>query len=327
VFFAVESRDDPGVPVIERLVAQAEREGWTGRGRVVAAGLATRCSQQNANMLAGVAAAGEKPAVLAFCDNDVEPGPGWLRALVAPLAKPEVAVTSGYRWVRGRRGTAAEHAHAGIALSMYVHFAFVAHVAGKGLWGGSFALRKSDYDAWSVAPRWAETISDDMSLMGILQARGQRSLLVGEVLIVTDDTFPSAGAAARWYSRQLLNVKAYERGTWALIGAGHMTAALAWVVALVATVSWMAGVDLATVRTWGGGAALAFAGLDFVATAWSSGIAPLAGRGRFLTRLPWVRWLQGYAFLKTLGQDVLWWAGVGYHFDRAGRVTSVRRPE
>jgi len=326
VFFAVESRDDPGVPVIEALLARAVREGWPGRGRLVVAGLATACSQQNANMLAGVAAAGARPVVLAFCDNDVRPGPDWLGALVAPLGTGETAVTSGYRWVSGRTGAAAEHAHAGIALSMYVHFALVAHLAGKGLWGGSFALRRADYEAWGVGARWGETISDDMSLMGILQARGRRTLLVGEVLIVTEDTFASGAAARRWYARQLLNVKAYERATWALVGAGHLAAAFAWVGAGLALAALAIGAGEDVVRAGGGVAAGLFAVCDLAASAWASGIAPLPSRGRFLLRLPWVRWLQAGAFLATLGGTVLWWAGVGYRFDRRGRVVEILRP-
>jgi ceramide glucosyltransferase len=326
VFFAVETTADPGIPVIEALLAQAAREGWSGRGRLVVTGLTTACSQQNANMLAGVAAADTGPAVLAFCDNDVAPQPNWLRALVAPLSSQDVAVTSGYRWVRGRTGTAAEHAHAGIALSMYVHFALFAHIAGKGLWGGSFALRRADYEAWNVGPRWGETISDDMSLMGILQDRRRRSLLVGEVLILTDDTFSSAAAARRWYTRQLLNLKAYERITWALVGAGHLAAALAWAVALAAPLAFALGADPAQLRSLGLGAALLLAVADLAAAAWASGTAPIARRGLFLVRLPWVRALQAGAWIATLGRTVLWWAGVGYHFDRRGRVTRIERP-
>lgn len=326
VFFAVETAADPGIPVIEALIAQAAREGRPGRGHLVVAGLSTRCSQQNANMLAGVVTAGARPEILAFCDNDVAPGPGWLRALARPLASPAVAVTSGYRWVRGRDGTAAEHAHAGIALSMYVHFALFAHVAGKGLWGGSFALRRANYEAWGVASRWGETISDDMSLMGIIQSRGRRSLLVGEVLIVTDDTFPSASAARRWYSRQLLNVKAYERFTWLAAGAGHLAAALAWLLALAAPVALAIGAQWTTLRGCGAGAAILLASADFIATARASGIAPIARRRLFLLRIPWIRCLQAGAFLATLGRSVLWWAGSGYHFDRRGRVTRIERP-
>lgn len=326
VLFAVESAADPGIPVIEALLAQAIREGWSGRGRLVVAGLATRCSQQNANMLAGVAAAGAAPAVLAFCDNDVAPQPGWLRSLVAPLTSADVAVTSGYRWVRGRTGTAAEHAHAGIALSMYVHFALFAHVAGKGLWGGSFALRRADYEAWGVGPRWGETISDDMSLMGILQSRRQRTLLVGDVLIITDDTFASGAAARRWYARQLLNLKAYERFTWALVGAGHLAAASAWALTLAAPLVLAFGATPGDLLRWGFGAGLLLAAADWAAAAWASGTAPIARRGLFLIRLPWVRALQAGAFLATIGRTVLWWAGVGYHFDRRGCVTRIERP-
>jgi hypothetical protein len=325
VYFAVETADDPGVPAIDALVAQARVEGWPGRGHLVVAGLTTTCSQQNANMLAGVQAAGPAPSVLAFCDNDIAPQPGWLSALVAPLATQAVAVTSGYRWVCGRSGTVAEHAHMAIALSMYVHFSFVSKVGHKGLWGGSFALRRTDFESWGVGARWRETILDDMSLMGIIQARGLRSVLVDDVLTVTDDTFDSSAAACRWYARQLLNVKAHERLTWLLVGAGHLAAAVAWLGVVAALVALLAGCGLTGLRGWGGGAALLLALADFAATAFASGIAPTKRRFVFLLRLPWARGLQAWAFLATLGRNVIWWSGVGYQFDRTGRVVRVDR--
>lgn len=316
VIFAIEDEADEGLPVLREIVA---RSG--GSARIVVAGLASRCSQQNFNMIAGAAAA-RGAEVLAFCDNDVAPARDWLRALVLTLSDPAVAVGTGYRWHVAPRGTVGELIHTFTNMTMYAHFSLVAQMSAMGVWGGSFALRRTDYEQWGVAAVWGETISDDMGLMAILRARRLRTLLTPDVLLVTEDTLPTARAAIAWYARQLLNLKSFEPVTW--LASGMATAAGAL---LVLWLPVAAGAALAggSFLAWGGGAALLWWGVELTLVLLYARLGPTYHLGRMLACLPLLRPAQAAAFVASIGVHSLVWAGVRYRFDRRGRVVEITR--
>jgi len=319
VIFVVESEDDAGVPLLRELV-----HGSRGRAQLVIAGLATRCSQQNHNMVAGVAAAAARaPDVLAFCDNDVAPARDWLRALVLPLSNPDVAVATGYRWLVAPRGTLGAQIHVFVNMTMHAHFAALTHFFGSGLWGGSFALRRTEFEARGVAARWSETISDDLSLTEILRAHRRRSVLTADVLIVTDDVLDSPRAAIAWYARQLLNLKAYERFTWAfavggpLLAAGGLILALPWAL--------LAAARGGSFWAHGGLAATIFLGAEIITALLYACTAPTRSRWLMVARVPLLRLAQVAAYLATIGRSSLVWSGTRYRFDRRGKVIGLER--
>ena len=65
---------------------------------VLARGADSAASEKIQNLTAAVRAVRKRSQVLAFADSDGRVGPGWLRALVAPLAEPGVGASTGYRW-------------------------------------------------------------------------------------------------------------------------------------------------------------------------------------------------------------------------------------
>jgi cellulose synthase/poly-beta-1,6-N-acetylglucosamine synthase-like glycosyltransferase len=317
IYFVVEAESDPGVPLIR---AQIESEP---RAYLVVAGLSTTGCQQNHNMLAGVAAAGDVE-VLAFCDNDIAPPPHWLRALVPPLADPAVTISTGYRWLCSPHGTFAEHAHTFINMTMYAHFHMVMVLRGVGLWGGSFALRRADFVALGVASRWAETVSDDMSLTEILVRHRRKCALVPELLMVTDDVFDRMAPAVSWYRRQLLNLKAHEWWVWAFaVGPAMALAALLLVWPFVAAAaSWALG---GSFWRWGGAAGLVMWGGDMITAAVYGAVGPTRGQGWLILRAPLLRLVQCVAWARTLGANSFEWAGIFYRFNRRGQVVEIRR--
>ena len=316
VLFAVEDEADAGLPIIREIIARSD-----GRARLVVAGLAATCSQQNYNMLAGVAAA-RGAEVLAFCDNDVAPGRDWLRSLVLPLSDPAVAVATGYRWLVAAGGSAGEQVHTFMNMTMFAHFSLVAQLAGAGLWGGSFALRRAEFETWRVAAVWGETISDDMGLMAILRERRRRTMLTADVVLVTDDALPTVRAATAWYARQLLNVKSFEPGTWAVAGVATVAGACLVVALPVAILAAGAG---GSFLAWGGGAALFWWGIEALLVCLYSQLGPTRNLRRMFLLLPLLRLTQAASFLATIGRRHLDWAGVRYRFNRRGRVVEISR--
>lgn len=312
---AVEAEDDPGVPIIRRLAARDPRL------QLVVAGLTTRGSQQNHNMIAGAAAAADAD-VLAFADNDYAPAPDWLRRLLRPLTDPAVAVSTGYRWlVSPERGGGLSHV--AINATMYVHFVAMNVLLRRGLWGGAFALRRADFVAFGVADCWRDAISDDLTLTAELVRRRRPSVLAADLLIPTEDVLPLRGAA-RWYARQLLNVKAYDFPTWAgAIGPAYVAAGfvLVW-PALAGGLALTLG---GTFASWGGWVGVGYWVGEMVTLAVASGCGPLRNRVTLVALAPLWRAVQVWSWLASVPLRAIDWAGVRYRFDRRGRVVAIER--
>lgn len=318
LYLVVESEADPGLTALRALCARHPHAS------VVVAGLSRTTCQQNHNMLAGVRAAGAVE-VLAFADNDVEPRPEWLAHLVAPLADPAVGVTTGYRWLVAPTGRWSEQPHVAVNLTMYAWFLAFCHALGKGLWGGSFAMRRRDLDRLDVESVWDHAVSDDLTLMDRLAREGLRARFVPEILLVSEDVLVSPREAMAWFERQLLNVKAHARGLWRLIVTGLALEALPLVALPVAAAAALLGVS--SFGRAGGIAALAAWAGECVVAAVLVAQGPTRGAARLVAAAPLLRLAQTNAALRTLFRWSLTWSGVTYHFDRAGRVERIVRWE
>lgn len=88
VCFCVEERDDPAVPLIQRLIADAQPPG---KVRLV---FSKRQDQRELgktiNLIAGIAESGHE--ILVLSDSDVRNTPGFLEEVVRPLSKPGVGM-------------------------------------------------------------------------------------------------------------------------------------------------------------------------------------------------------------------------------------------
>lgn len=312
----VESDQDLGVPMI----LEAARE--FASVELVVAGPTALSSQQNHNMLAGVAAAGDAE-ILAFADNDFTPPPHWLETMVRPLQSESVTVTTGYRWIVGP-GTIAGHFHALASMTMVAWFVPLSRFVGAGLWGGSFALRRRDFESLDVAARWRTSISDDLTLTAALMAHGRRATFVPELLIRTDDCIDDPRRAFAWFERQILNTKAHARPLWGvvLLGLGLEGLGLLLPVAALAALAFealaphAADVALAGAFAWTGAV---------IPTVCYTALGPIRGKATLWVLAPLLRLAQAAAALRTLFSNEIKWAGVTYHFNRRGEVTEVRR--
>ena len=313
----VESADDSGVPLITAIAREFKSL------ELVVAGLAQTSSQQNHNMLAGVAAA-RGAEVLAFADNDFTPPAGWLQSLVRPLSQESVTVTTGYRWIMGS-GAPSGHFHVFAGMVMVAWFVPLCWVFGGALWGGSFALRRREFENLGVAKRWRTSISDDLTLTAALSEHGKRAHFVRELLIPTTDCIYDLRQAFRWFERQILNTKAHARPLWGLMvfglsleGAGLLLPLFA-LLALSLEDTAALGPELAR----NGGLAWAF---SVTSAALYQGIGSSRGKASLIAMAPLLRLALSAAALRTLFADRILWSGVWYRFDRTGVVTEIERP-
>lgn len=153
--FIVESEDDPALPIIRRVIAGQSRVP----ARVVIAGKAFETGQKIHNLSVALSWVSDTVEILAFVDSDIRPAADWLERLVSRLYRQETGAVTGYRWFVPTESTVANHI-------LYSINASIAALLGSGrqhiAWGGSWAIRRHDFERIGVREYWHGTISDDL---------------------------------------------------------------------------------------------------------------------------------------------------------------------
>jgi ceramide glucosyltransferase len=229
--FTVASDQDPArAQLAERL---RHLPGKVPATALVVAGLAEGRGEKVNNLLRGLEAAAPAAEVLVFADIDARPGRGWLRSLVAPLEDPKVTVSSGFRWYLPSQSFVSRLRAAwdtSIATLLGEHDHNFA-------WGGSMAIRASEFRRLQVAERyWAATVSDDYALTrAVREARG-RIRFEPRCLIASceDSTFEEF---LHWTNRQIIITRVYAPHLWRLGLAAHLLYALTMLAGLALLVT------------------------------------------------------------------------------------------
>jgi cellulose synthase/poly-beta-1,6-N-acetylglucosamine synthase-like glycosyltransferase len=164
VTFVVESRDDPAYARLRQLL---EKENGVPV-EIVVAGLAADCGQKVHNLLAATALLKDDVEVLAFADSDAVPGPDWLQRLIFELDKPQVGAVTGYRWFvpEGKSWPSAVLSALNTCVTFGMTCRWLNHV-----WGGSWAIRREDFQRALKAGVWHNTVSDDLPVGSYLRTR------------------------------------------------------------------------------------------------------------------------------------------------------------
>jgi ceramide glucosyltransferase len=220
VTFVVDDQKDPAFLQLNSLVTKAAEPGRTGPERcsVVVAGASEKSGQKVHNLLQGLKTIDQTAEVLVFADADARPNPSWLRCLVAPLANPQITVSTGFRWYLPGRTFVSQLRAAwdtSIATLMGEHDASFP-------WGGSMALRARDFKRLQVAERyWGSTVSDDYSLNRAVRDAGGKIRFEPRCLVLSreDSTF---GEFLHWTNRQIIITRVYAPRLWRLGLAAHM---------------------------------------------------------------------------------------------------------
>ena len=161
LLFVFDRTDDPAVDVLNEL----SNHGVTTR--LIFSGPATDSGQKVHNLRVAVNEIDPRSEVLVFVDTDGRPRQQWLRQLVAPLADPSVAASTGYRWFVSHKGGLPSRLRS-------VWNASVASALGEDrqknfCWGGSTAISRRLFEQLRVCERWRGTISDDFTLTNVIK--------------------------------------------------------------------------------------------------------------------------------------------------------------
>jgi ceramide glucosyltransferase len=305
---------DPSVP--ESVAVQTVIEG-KGFAKCVFAGSATACGQKNQNLLAGIAAVSSDVEIFVFADAGHSSPPGWLELLVAPIARGEAEVTSGYHAIRPADRRFLPWVYAVCVEIMHV---FQNAPGFSQPWGGAMAISRAAFERLKVSDTWRTSIVDDVSLAKILKIHGVK---VRTVPFVRRETLVS-GLHLReffeWMVRQFQYIRFIFPGTWVLAGAWSLVQILAFAAAGSILVGSLLDRSLA-LSTVASALYLLLMGLILLQI-------------RLFHPLPCtqIRWLAAGAMLLLVFavafgaagiRRQIQWRGIKYHVGRGGRVLSV----
>jgi hypothetical protein len=179
---------------------------------LVVAGVAEGRGEKVNNLLRGVETADPAAKVFVFADIDATPSPDWLRSLVAPLATPQVTVSTGFRWYLPGQGFVSQLRAAwdtSIATMMGDHDHNFA-------WGGSMAMRADDFRQLGIADRyWSNTVSDDYAVTRAVRDAGGRIAFAPRCLMASREE-SSLQEFLRWSTRQIIITRVYAAHLWRL---------------------------------------------------------------------------------------------------------------
>jgi len=241
IAMVVESPWDPAC----NLIAQVMAEHPDRISHLVIAGCAEDSGQKVHNLRSAVRKKlSSQIEFLVFADSDARPRPEWLRALVGRLGKEgdsPVGAATGYRWLLPVRPTLANHLLYSINCS-------VAMMLGSRklypIWGGSWAIRRSTFEAIGLLDAWRGTLSDDLVATNVLRQHGL-PIRYEPACMIASPLDGTLGEHLRFLRRQYIISRCHLPGVWrtglagSLISGAGWPAALALVVWALATGSWI----------------------------------------------------------------------------------------
>ena len=325
VFTVASERDPAYTRLAEKLAATPS---GSAKLALVVAGYAEGRGEKVNNLLHGLEAVDPAAEVLVFADSDARPGRDWLRSLVGPLEDPKVTVSSGFRWYLPGE-TFASQLRAAWDTSIATLLGDHDH---NFAWGGSMAIRASDFRRLQVAERyWAHTVSDDYALTrAVRDARGRIRFEPRCLVASREDS--SLAEFLRWTNRQIIITRVYAPHLWRLGLAAHLLYAvtmLAGLALLVAPGSSMRmrlaiAAPLAAIQLLG----MAKGRIRVIVARelFPEASALLERHGHCYWRLaPLVPWVMLYNFLRAAFVRRIEWRGTEYELISQKEVRILRR--
>jgi cellulose synthase/poly-beta-1,6-N-acetylglucosamine synthase-like glycosyltransferase len=316
--FAVESRSDPALPLVE--ITQHQRAGTVAID-IVIAGHATQRAQKVHNLLAALATLRDEDRIVVYADADTLPEPEWLSQLIRPIANREVDASTGYRW----QLPSDQRWPSLIVAAADMSIATSARSARYNLcWGGATAVDRGALDQLDLPSVWNRAASDDLTLSQALRSRGFKINAPLHVLVPSPvtHTWTSLFSFAR---RQYLMVRTYAPRHWVFAGWTLCVPALAASLAVEQVIDgrWLgASIILASLAMLQVRIRIRYqiAGLVLPKEAIATAKATIA-----FARWAWplIHLVHLLAFLTSCVGQRFTWAGIAYRLD--GKTVLVER--
>jgi cellulose synthase/poly-beta-1,6-N-acetylglucosamine synthase-like glycosyltransferase len=208
VKIVIDSESDPAWESIRAIRAEGNAE------RLVVSILRERsstCSLKNSSVIQSINSLPEDIEVVALVDADAVTHPTWLRELVAPLADPQVACSTGIRWFAPQDQSLASR----MRCYWNILAASVIHIS-RTPWGGSMVVRRSVLDS-GLTEEWSRMFCEDAFTTRYLDERKLQIVCVPQATVVNEETTSLSGCI-RFVNRQMLIFKLYHRQWWGVVG-------------------------------------------------------------------------------------------------------------
>lgn len=232
LWFVVEEESDVAYQALHQLKNRYAAVSSAADIRILIAGKTTGCSQKLHNLLCACHQTPPEVEVLVFADSDVCAGPDWLGQLVAPLRKPFIGLSSGYRWFVPKVNNLA-------TLALSAMNAKICQLLGNTrfnlAWGGSMAVRRADFVRLDIPRLWARSLSDDLSLSRAVRKSGMRTRFVPACMIASYES-TTWGKLWEFARRQFIITRVYAPRIWLLGLMGSMFSAVGLWCGFVLTV-------------------------------------------------------------------------------------------
>jgi len=202
VTYITESGEDPAVEAIKKVAATSPL------ARHIVSGRTEKSCQKTHNLLKAISLDNDSE-VFIFADADVKPATHWISDLVLPLSRDDIPASTGFRWLTPPRFTVPGTLH-----SMMSAYICVLMTFSKGVWGGSMAIRRRDFERFGVAEFWGRTVVDDITLTQILIRNSLKRVFVPHCIAVSGNVLPTFKDNVEWFSRQLMFLKLYCPPLW-----------------------------------------------------------------------------------------------------------------
>jgi glycosyl transferase family 21 len=259
--------------------------------------------------------------IVVLADADILPDSRWLSQLVRPIARREVAASTGYRWQLpiDRRLPSLIVAAADLSIATAAR-SWRWNVC----WGGSMAVDRAAFDQVDLQALWDRAASDDLTLTSALRSRGHRINAAVHVLVPSPIAHTWA-SLFRFSHRQYLLIRTYAPRHWLFAAWTLFVPALAAMTALGETVGghWWALVFLFA------SAALLELRLS-IRQQIADLLMPPAAKSTAMNTIAFARWawplihlVNCAAFLASCFGRTFTWAGVRYRL--VGKRVSVQR--
>ena len=333
VIFAMASREDPAFSFLEAYLKKNRVNFSRGllETRRVVADLSEGRGEKVNNSLCALSYVGESTAVLVFTDADAVPKADWLRSLVGPLGEASVTVSTGFRWYLPGTGFASQLRAAwdtSIATLLGEHDRNFA-------WGGSMAIRRTEFKRLNVQDAWRNTVSDDYALSDVVRRAGGRIRFEPRCLLASKEESP-LDEFLRWSNRQIIITRVYASQLWGLGLGAHLSYGLAFLVGFGVILGSLAGNPKkpATALLAGGllmlvqllGIVKGLIRLRVAQTCFPREETSLLRYGSAYWRLsPLVPWIMLYNFVAAALTRRIEWAGVHYDLRSPTEVVVLDR--